>query len=109
MTEFSHTSGPWMAIAARPDHQAFIIMAKDGKTVAEILPGHKRSVDEKEANAAILAAAPDMLATLDYILPYLRELDRAEKHRNRDNPTGGHNAEVCINNVLNAIAKATGA
>ena len=78
-----------------------------GAVVASV--GNHRGFIEKGTIGPLLEAAPDMLEALEYILPYLRELDRAERHRNRNNPTGTPNAQICINTVRNAIAKATGA
>lgn len=82
----------------------FISVDGDGGDICLIGNG-----PEGPANARLIAAAPELLGALEYILPYLRELDRIEKHLNRNNPTGAQNAQVCINNVRNAIAKATGA
>jgi len=70
--------------------------------------GDAACVTEYTADDYARDAAPEMVATLEFILPYLRELDRAEKHRNRRNPTHTPNAEICINNVRNVLAKARG-
>jgi hypothetical protein len=48
----------------------------------------------------------DLIGALEYILPHLRELARIEAHANKGNPTHGHHAQICINNVRNALLAA---
>ncbi|GEM_PF-3325252 len=109
-----HTPGPF-AVEAPIDGSLMIVEA--GKPVHKwrpvaILPlaDEKGAIpnDQVLANALLFAAGPELYATLEYLLPHLAELDRAERHRNRDNPTAVLHAQVCINNVQNALAKARG-
>ncbi len=101
-TTTKFTPGPWSAgktTVFGPDDQ-------DGHvTHIASVAGHN---DHAPANAALIAAAPELYATLEYLLPHLAELDRAERHRNRNNPTAVLHAQVCINNVQNALGKARG-
>lgn len=54
-----HTPGPWRA----HDIEAFVVLAPDGRTVA-YAQGQPRSSGANEANARLIAAAPDLLAAL---------------------------------------------
>lgn len=61
-----HTPGPWAkALQQTEDHQEAIVSAKTGKVVACAF--HSDSCDlseEEKANAALIAAAPDLAEAL---------------------------------------------
>lgn len=67
-TETKHTAGPWMA---KDGHGgSFDIVGSGHDWVATVHNGH----DADEANAALIASAPDLLAALEAVL---RVADRA--------------------------------
>lgn len=63
-----HTPGPWIVVDDHPEHAALTI--KPGTvgifgTVAELyIPCLTDDMEEREANARLIAAAPDLLRTL---------------------------------------------
>ena len=70
MTE--HTSGPWVHMDDRrrayTGEGSYLVMDAELKTVARVpIPIHEcpRPHDQAEANARLIAAAPDLLAALD--------------------------------------------
>ena len=102
-SETKFTPGPW-SVSKLIGIDDLGIVNSYGSAVARI-----GNLDiANPANARLIAAAPELYATLEYLLPHLAELDRAERHHNRNNPTATLHAQVCINNVLTAIAKARG-
>lgn len=50
----------------------------------------------------------ELKAAIRYVLPHLVELDRAERDRNRGNPTATPNAQICINNLRDTLARVGG-
>lgn len=77
---YSITSKPWS-----PDPEGFAVIAKNGETVASVLPltngrGGRPSKDrvvERKANVAMLAAAPELHDALKMALPYLPKAEKA--------------------------------
>ena len=60
----SHTPGPWRARAGSGGRPS-IIYGHDGWPVADVTTYHGRTADERqEANARLIAAAPELLAAL---------------------------------------------
>lgn len=58
----AHTPGPWT-------RHGLIIAAADGSSVGEMSAGHPYiSLGEQERNAALAAAAPDLLVALEAML-----------------------------------------
>ncbi len=55
----SHTPGPWERIPSWPPR----IMAPDGVAITDVFTG--RQNHENEANASLIAAAPDLLAACE--------------------------------------------
>jgi hypothetical protein len=65
MTTAQHTPGPWAFDDADP-RTRFVIRSAGGTVVAVASPlPHAPDFPEREANAHILAAAPDLLAALE--------------------------------------------
>ncbi len=58
----NHTSGPWQIKESGPAPR-YIIAVKDGESIACTYGQEKQASD-----AQLIAAAPDMLATLEYVL-----------------------------------------
>jgi hypothetical protein len=66
MTAPVHTPGPWKSEVSPTDLNATVRGAR-GAHVATVWSGSNPSLDVVAANAKLIAAAPDMLATLDRI------------------------------------------
>ena len=89
----AHTPAPWYALAEGVTDAAIgcrAIIDSDGYTVCNPSP-------MGEANARLIAAAPDLLNALDGLLDYLRDYDA-------DYPE----AAPIFGKARSAIAKATG-
>jgi hypothetical protein len=105
--EDSDSPGPWTVEATET---RVVVMAADGGFVAECTDGHDSDegyvmADKALHIASLIAAAPDLLAALEYALPYLRAAV--------PNPRNGVNHDCtpdvnCVDRALAAIAKATG-
>lgn len=66
MTESKHTPGPWESFGG-PD---FCITDSNGASVAQLWNKYEdyfKPYEESEANARLIAAAPEMLEVLEYI------------------------------------------
>jgi ABC-type nitrate/sulfonate/bicarbonate transport system substrate-binding protein len=102
MSEIKHTPGPW-SVHSGDDYNGVRIDGPDGRSVAH---AHQRDPHptlgqgitqaEAEINARLIAAAPELLETMQMIM------DRAEEwiNMNLDGEVG--------DNARAAIAKATG-
>lgn len=93
-----HTKGPWK-IDAGPNH--YSIRNQRGCVLTDMrLPNNGVSIKEVDANAHLISASPDMIATLENIVEYW----------NRDrNDSAMHDALWYIIGVAEqAIAKAEG-
>lgn len=104
--EARHTPGPWRQYPGDP----LIIADEMGSSLGEMTPGDPYiGHDEALANAALVAAAPDVLASerenlkvLENLLAYLR------KHESSLPPLSTSSLEVRIEATRAAIAKAEG-
>ncbi len=87
-----HTPGPWVATG----FEGIVVNASDGLTLA-LAPGQPGNLPQMKANAALIAAAPDMLAALEAIM--------GESSRDDDD----HDVIATIQGICRAIiAKAKG-
>ena len=69
----AHTPGPWHVGGIRPDSQPIVYRA-DGFAIADATVYHtKHGAEEARANAALIAAAPDLLAALRGAVSYYPE------------------------------------
>ncbi len=68
MTE--HTPGPWRCVEPAPGDDCWRILATDAN-IAHVLPE-----DEVEANAALIAAAPDLLAACERLYARLHSAEQ---------------------------------
>jgi hypothetical protein len=74
-----HTPAPWVLKAPTARNNCFQILPKDGNiTIAEVYCAG-RTVDNQDANAALIAAAPELLKALKAVF------DAVEKHGKVDN------------------------
>ena len=73
-TQATHTPGPWTAVANRPDEDGGKldrVRSADGHLVAGI-PAYEHDQAEEDANARLIAAAPELLAALEGLLAQYR-------------------------------------
>lgn len=109
MSEF--TKGPWHVGA-----NGTIIYAADNYAVANAIVFHGHHEGQMEANAQLIAAAPDLLEALESALPYLTMNQKAAGPTRQAHiayclsaikKAKGMNADIILDHI--AIAKATGA
>ena len=82
MSEAKHTPGPWECNGD--------LVHKDGFQIAIVEAHYEDYVELQQANARLIAAAPDLLTALEYAIWAHPELEKSKT-------------------VMDAIAKATGA
>lgn len=103
-TAATHTPGPWVvgrySHACLNDGQKFNGAVKDrsGLWIASVHPRSPELIAEGEANARLIAAAPELLLMLDRVLHEYLLVD----------PTGGPICQVTLAHARAAIAKAKG-
>ncbi|MGN8346324.1 hypothetical protein ACLEJQ_22245 [Pseudomonas sp. SMV71] len=107
MTEHKHTPGPWVRCSTAPKiimsgsfidgHQGYMV----GSVTGNDNSGYYASEQEAEANAKLIAAAPDLLEALEYLKRELIlsdvDLDYIESH-----------FRPWLNKAESAVAKARG-
>jgi hypothetical protein len=104
MSEAKHTPGEWKAFI-RIDAQPNVVFFGSTGWHANIQHHGFRSKKEMDANALLIAAAPDLLAALQALLPY------AEDHCDSGPDGFGYKSDEqskAICNAVVAISKATG-
>lgn len=72
MTEF--TLGPWKAHQYEPTWQCATVQLSDKKTICDVFTQKNGNTEIAEANARLIAAAPDLLAALEEAEIGLRDL-----------------------------------
>mgnify|MGYP001598047020 CR=1 FL=1 len=90
----AHTPGPW--IAQNVGGKGWFIVTEDDLILAMTL----KSDDSDEADACLVAAAPELLSLLQRAAPYMKTVSR--------NDTGGYsdNDPTLYEDILAAIANA---
>ncbi len=104
----NYTPGPWKV---QPDFlTVFSIVDGSAQAVAKVLRSYSPCVDKDAAvaNATLIAAAPTMLETMEYVLPWLSELSREWEATAPSKRCSTNQAQVVINNLRNAILAARG-
>lgn len=98
-----HTSGSWKAVSSGTAHNEdkHTIQASDGTWIAETIPHQPRGCSQ-EANARLIAAAPDLLAALQ------GAIDRLDAFLYRAEDSASPEVEVARDEMRSAIAKAEG-
>lgn len=94
-----HTPGPWTI----GGHDMDVISAPDRIPIATIYNIIPRDVTEVRANARLIAAAPELLATLHLVEYILNDLIQGKYIRD-----GAPNVWSALNTVVASIAKTTG-
>jgi hypothetical protein len=92
MSEPKFTKGPWQ-VQFRPGDLGPKVVARDGSPVASDLWFREKSVED-DANAHLIAAAPDLYAALDACLDLIHN--------------AGESHTVLFDQVVSALAKARG-
>lgn len=106
MTEHKHTPGPWTithAIIGSSEpvkHPSAIVASPSGSvdTICDFDWMTRRGITEQQSNAALIAAAPDLLAALEAVVDCHAALTRHVGHSD--------DAAVCLVTARAAIAKA---
>lgn len=97
-----HTPGPWRA--AKAAHGVIDIFDSRDRDIVTIFGGGVEA-ESKEANARLIAAAPDLLEALKALLADCEEYSRINNLHNRDGtPATNHSMHM----ACAAISKATG-
>lgn len=95
--QVEHTPGPWKSGGC-------VVWESDGDLICDLISfGSKRDNDTIEANARLIAAAPDMLAALK--VARLEFADMAETAGDDDHFNEGGSAYEAIQLIKAAIAK----
>jgi hypothetical protein len=76
-----HTKGPWKAMRSESYGACNSIYGPDKKSVANLGNARTRSIKEMEANAHLIAAAPELLEIVQAVLDCL-DLESHEHIRN---------------------------
>lgn len=101
MAQAQHTPGPWsFRITGWKTNPAAIYSSRRPGAVACIPSRTSVPLDEQSANASLIAAAPDMLAALEFVLPCLTDI-------NANHPQALSDDELA--QIKRTIAKAKGA
>jgi len=103
--ETKHTPGPWFA--TRAERYFYIFSEKQPNAAipdffAEIR-AFEKDIEKSEANARLIAAAPDLLEKCEIALSYIEAVCF-----NTPNPKKRKNYADCAGQLRAAIAKATG-
>jgi len=69
-----HTKAPWMAILSPAVNRHARVESDDGKLVCDVGNMEIDSEDRWDADARLIVAAPEMLAALESVVPYLNTL-----------------------------------
>ena len=105
MKESKFTPGPWK-VSIRP---LAITVWADAISLYPIAHIGERNRDEKEANAHLIAAAPDLLAACERGLEHLiTQHDKAAYYEYHQHCTGCEVCQSIIPELMSAIAKAKG-
>lgn len=101
MSEYKHTPAPWRVAGRDTRNLPHSLIAAD-TLLARVYSKCYGDVAEEEANACLMAAAPELLAALQAVLKTIE----VSEHWWMDAPDrGGFDVDV----IRAAIAKATGA
>ena len=79
MTDAKHTPGPWEVVPSIPEegYNCFWLKGPNGENLADI-SGYQ-SDQTKQANAQLIARAPDLLAENETLKKRISELEAAQK------------------------------
>jgi hypothetical protein len=108
-----HTPGPWTVngpwhIQADTTYDEYKQYGYAPKVVAQIVQGHNISLDEREANAALIAAAPAMLEALKVALEDINKVIEDDVLANLVASPDDHGLSATHRIVWQAIAQAEG-
>jgi hypothetical protein len=105
MSEAKHTPGPWSVNVGQPRSglwdRTTIVFGKDDNVIATI----NRHWPEVDANGRLIAAAPDLLASLKLVIATIEDYERINNLA--PNP-GRKHCWDCVGQAHEIIAKAEG-
>src|SRR5690606_29111506 len=108
MSAFKGTPGPWIVgrshLRGSDSPNGAQILAADGSLIARMSATADRSLDEKGANARLIAAAPDGLTAGTDLLHVVKAAIRAGDWK----VDGACDPDAAIRRMEQFIAKATG-
>jgi 23S rRNA maturation mini-RNase III len=99
----THTPGPWKVIS-RAGYSGHCVADNYTRSVAAFPSNSKRDETERDANARLIAAAPDLLAALQDIIG----LAEAHSRKRGRNPIAQASVDASMAVARAAIAKAEG-
>ena len=96
--ETKHTTGPWITFRCEDGME---VLTKDAESICVVKHyGDPYDSKREEANARLIAAAPELLALMQDVLPILESMDHQREEGDEPMPL--------IDQVRATIAKATG-
>lgn len=114
MTKSQHTPGPWLVGELAPgkpyvfveeEREIARLYDKRGSFPQASIAGNDYLYGgQAEANARLIASAPDLLASLKYVLPLVEDMEKRIKRATTETPWG----VVAANAIRAAILKAEG-
>ena len=95
-----HTPGPW-----NYDRSGYSLYVNSGRELVTALSMDGKRLETSEANARLIAAAPDLLSALDDLARYA---DTCELFLRETHPGKADMLRKRVTAAIDAIAKATG-
>lgn len=108
MTANKHTPGKW---ELDEKFNCVDVRAAGGAYIANCNQSVALDWRTKEANARLIASAPELLEALQRLLPHAEHAEScgdSDAYNNADVPTCGCGHDAAIELAIDAIAKATG-
>ena len=105
MAKAKHTAGPWK-ISAAPVSGALCVMSDTAWICGQLFSDHGMSRAEADANARVIATAPETLAMLEQITASANDLlNEMARHPERQGNWGGLAAHVQMARTVLAFNK----
>ena len=105
-----HTPGPWqhfVKLSGSENHRGFRILTADGWALADVQPADEDGI-EGEANARLIAAAPDLLEALKRMASIIDKMGDMPDGFIHPSPWQTLKCEEALTQARAAIAKAEG-
>jgi hypothetical protein len=95
-----HTPGPWAAVPGTKNKTAYV-RGPEQEAIADVLK-YSVGYKQQEANALLIAAAPEMLEALE------RQVENIRHWLDTGIPANAEESESMYNQMFDAISKAIG-